>query len=293
MNKTVFGETLNEAEMIATKSAEQICATLRSFLTWHNMIKFASTILVLTLIWIVWRLASRALKNMHGKKISAQHKMIVKKIIDYSFAVIMIVYILGLFGVKLSALWGAAGIAGIALGFASQTSVSNLISGIFVLSEGIMKVGDYVDVGGEVGTVDSVDLLSVKIHTPDNALVRIPNSSVINANLTNFSFFKERRMQINVSISYNDDLQNAFDALLRVPKLCKNVLENPAPAVWFDSFGESGINMTLAIFFKQGNFFVTKNEAFIAIKKTFDEAGITIPFTTITIDSEKITKKKK
>lgn len=293
MEETVIGKTVNEAQTLASESAVRTLDLARSFLTAHNIVKFIGAIIVLALIWIVWRFAARAVKKMQSDKVSMQRKMIAKKIVDYAFAVIMIVYVLGLFGVKLSALWGAAGIAGIALGFAAQTSASNLISGIFVLSEGIMKVGDYVSVGGEIGTVDSIGLLSIKIHTADNELVRIPNSTVINANLTNFSFFKERRMKIEISVSYSDDMQKAFDALLRAAKLCKSVLENPAPAVWFESFGNSGINMTLAIFFKQGDFFAAKNEAFIAIKKTFDETGITVPFTTITLDGGNAVSQKK
>ena len=187
-------------------------------------------------------------------------------------------YILSMFGIKLSAVWGAAGIAGVALGFAAQTSVSNLISGIFVLGEGIMKVGDLITVGGETGTVDSVGLLSVKIHTPNNQLVRVPNSSIINSNLINTSFFSQRRLTIAVSVSYDTDMQTALDTLKKAPALCPTILTDPAPAAWFDGFGESGINLTLAVWFNKTDFLAAKNETFVAIKKVFDEAHISIPY---------------
>lgn len=204
--------------------------------------------------------------------------MLLKKIVKYCFYIICVVYILGLFGVKLSAIWGAAGIAGVAIGFAAQTSVSNLISGLFVLTEGALKVGDTIIVGDVTGIVDTISLLSVRVHTFDNQMVRIPNSTIINSNLTNNSYHTKRRLTLNVSISYTNDMTTALEALKKAPGLCPTVLQDPAPAAWFDGFGDSGINMTVAAWFKPADFLQTKNDLYIAIKKVFDEAGIEIPF---------------
>lgn len=260
------------------ESTNTFLVWLKSLLTWSNLFKLIGTVLVLIMLWIVYRLIIRAMRKMPPEKMSAQRYMLVTKICNYAFYLIVIMYILSIFGVKLSAVWGAAGIAGIAIGFAAQTSVSNLISGIFVLSEGIMKIGDFVTVGSETGTVDSVDLLSVKIHTPNNQLVRVPNSSIINSNLINTSFFPQRRLTIAVSVSYNTDMQRALDTLKKAPALCPTVLADPAPTAWFDGFGESGINLSLAVWFNKEDFLATKNDAFIAIKKVFDDAHISIPY---------------
>ncbi|MBP3709885.1 MAG: mechanosensitive ion channel family protein [Treponema sp.] len=265
------------AHHVVVESTNTFLVWLKSFLTWGNLFKLISALVVLLILWIVYRLIMRAMRKMHHDKMSPQRYMLVTKIFNYAFYIIVVMYVLSMFGVKLSAVWGAAGIAGIALGFAAQTSVSNLISGVFVLGEGIMKVGDFITVGNETGTVDSVDLLSVKIHTPNNQLVRVPNSSIINSNLTNTSFFPQRRLTIAVSVSYDTDMQTALDTLKKAPALCPTVLTDPAPAAWFDGFGESGINLTLAVWFNKTDFLAAKNETFIAIKKVFDEAHISIP----------------
>lgn len=266
------------AHHVVVESTNTFRMWFKSFLTWDNLFKLISALVVLLILWIVYRLIMRAVRKIRNDKMTPQRYMLIKKIFNYAFYIIIVMYILSMFGIKLSAVWGAAGIAGVALGFAAQTSVSNLISGIFVLGEGIMKVGDLITVGGETGTVDSVGLLSVKIHTPNNQLVRVPNSSIINSNLINTSFFSQRRLTIAVSVSYDTDMQTALDTLKKAPALCPTVLTDPAPAAWFDGFGESGINLTLAVWFNKTDFLAAKNETFVAIKKVFDEAHISIPY---------------
>lgn len=275
----------NISEAAATAAEETFLAQtttfinwIKSFLTWENLFKAVGAVLILLAMWIIYRLILRGIKKIPAEKTSQHRQMIIKKIVKYSFYIIVIIYVLGLFGVKLSAIWGAAGIAGVAIGFAAQTSVSNLISGLFVLTEGSLKVGDVIIVDGITGIVDAISLLSVRVHTLDNQMVRIPNSSIINNSLTNNSYHDKRRLTLNVSISYNNDMTTALEALKKAPALCPSVLTDPEPAVWFDGFGDSGINMTIAAWFKPANFIQAKNELYIAMKKVFDDAGIEIPY---------------
>ncbi|MBR7063747.1 MAG: mechanosensitive ion channel family protein [Treponema sp.] len=273
-----FHSVTETAHNLFSESTSSFVTWVKSFLTWDNLFKVVGAVVVLFLLWIVYRLIKRTLRKAHTEKMSAQRFMLISKMVNYTYFVVVVMYVLSLFGIKLSAVWGAAGIAGVAIGFAAQTSVSNLISGIFVLSEGIMQVGDFVTVGDISGTVDSVDLLSVKVHTTDNHLVRVPNSSVINTNLTNVSFFPQRRLTVNVSIDYNTDMDKVLETILKVPPLCPTVLQDLAPVAWFDKFGDSGINLNLAVWFNKSDFFATRNAVYIAIKKVFDEDGINIPY---------------
>ena len=96
--------------------------------------------------------------------------------------------------------------------------------------------------------------------------------------MVNTSYFPKRRMCIGVSVSYDTDMNEALETLQKVPGLCKKVLKDPAPAAWFDKFDESGINLTLAVWFNSADFIQTKNEVFIGIKKAFDDAKIEIPY---------------
>lgn len=254
-----------------------------NFVTWNNFFKLVGIVIILFAMWIIYRLILRRVKTIPAEKMSPQRSLIITKIINYAFFIIAVMYILSLFGMKLSAVWGAVGIGGMIFAFAAQTSVSNIISGIFMVMEKNLKVGDFITVDGESGVVDDIGLLSVKIHTPDNQMVRIPNSSIINTNLRNTSYFPQRRMSISCSVSYEADLGFALETLKKAPEYCPAVLQDPAPIVWVDGFGASGVNLTLAIWFDAPNLFDAKNQAFIAVKRVFDEAKIEIPYNKIDV----------
>ena len=250
----------------------------KELISWENLFKAVGAFFVILLMWIVYKLIVHSLKKISPKKLPEARVAAVIRGIKYFFYVVVVLYILSTFGVNLKAIWGAAGIAGVAIGFAAQTSMSNLISGLFVLTEGAIHIGDVIIIDGVTGIVDEVKLLSVRMHTFDNQMVRIPNSTIINNNLTNNSYHKARRITISVSIDYSTDMNKALEVLSKAPSLCPTVLTNPAPTVWFDGFEDSGINMTVAAWFKPSDFLKTKNDLFVSIKKVFDDNGIEIPF---------------
>jgi len=262
---------------------------IRGFVTWENFFRLLGVILILLALRIVYKIVIRSIKKIPAEKLPAHRSLVMLKFIKYIYYAVIIMFFLSLFGIKLSAIWGAAGVAGIAIAFAAQTSVSNIISGIFVVAEKSLKIGDLINVSGETGIVDTISLLSVRIHTLDNQMIRIPNSTIINSTLRNTSFFDKRRLDVKVSVSYETDMQKALDTLAKAPHYCKYDLQEPAPLVWFDGFAESGINMTLAVWFKKDDFLNAKNQTFIAIKRVFDEAGIEIPYNKLDVkvyDSE-------
>lgn len=275
-------ETFENITEIATNTIQEQTSTfvlwLQSFMTWSNLFKLIGTIIILIILAFLYKFSMKGIKKLPSVKNNVQRSMVIQKLLKYCFYIIVVMYVLSLFGVKLSALLGAAGVAGVALGFAAQTSVSNLISGLFVLTEGSLKIGDAITINDITGVVDSVNLLSVTIHTYDNQMVRIPNSSIINSNLINNSFHNQRRLTLTVSVSYNTPMDKILSVLLTAPSLCPSVLKNPEPAAWFERFNDSGIDITVAVWFEPKNFIQAKNEIFCAVKKVLDDAKVEIPF---------------
>ena len=203
VEEVVTTESANSITSAAEAAGESIIQQtstflnwVKGFLTWDNLFKLVGALLIIFALWVIYKLVLKALKKIPPEKTTPHRQMIIGRIIKYCFYVIMVMYVLSLFGVKLSAIWGAAGIAGVAIGFAAQTSVSNLISGLFVLTEGSLKVGDLIIVGDVTGIVDSINLISVRVHTLDNEMVRIQNSTIINANLMNKSYHSKRRLTL-------------------------------------------------------------------------------------------------
>jgi small-conductance mechanosensitive channel len=241
-----------------------------------NIAKAAAGLVVLL---AVYKIVVRYTKRIIEKRASRATVSLVEKIFHYCFLLVAVTYVFKLFGININAVLGAAGIAGVAIGFASQTSVSNIISGFFLMSDKTIKIGDFIDIGGMTGTVDSINLLSVKLKTPNNQMLRVPNETIIKSALTNYSVYPERRISIGVQVSYNADLAFALETLKSVPAECGDIiLSTPEPTVSIDSFDDSGITLTLNAWFMRENLFAAKNALFVTTKKLFDVRGISIPF---------------
>ena len=133
---------------------------------------------------------------MTANKVSQQSRMIVDKIISYSGITILLMVILSELGVNLTAILGAAGVLGIAIGVASQKSLGNMVSGLFLLSEKSFEIGDVLMIDDKVGIVQDVDLLALKIRTFDNKLIRIPNETLISTMVTNITKYPIRRVDL-------------------------------------------------------------------------------------------------
>lgn len=251
---------------------------LKSFITWANFLKVLIAFISILVFYIAYKIIKKIIGKKAKEKLKPHNAMLVNKVITYAFYIVIVMYILGLFGINLKAVWGAAGIAGVAVGFAAQTSISNLISGLFVLGERALQVGDYISVAGESGVVDSVGLLSVKIHTLDNQMVRIPNSTIINSNLMNYNSYSKRRCVFEIPISYETDLTKALNAIKKVPALCPTVLTEPEPTVYYDGFGDA-VNLKLAVWMERTDLIQTKNDVYINVIKVCQEDGVEIPYT--------------
>ncbi len=257
--------------------------------------KIIVSIFILALLFFIYKLLKKIINVSAKDKIQPHTKMILNKIVSYTFYVATGMFVLNLFGVNLSAIWGAAGIAGLAIGFAAQTAVGNIISGMFVLGEKALKVGDFIEVDGQMGTVDSVGLLSVKIHTPNNQMVRIPNNKILDTNLINYSHFGKRRMVFEIPLAYSEDMTKALEAAQKVPDLCPTVLKNPEAFAYYDGFSDA-VNLRLAVWFKNKDFIQTKNDVYINLAKVFNREGISIQYKHVNVklfDEEKVNSKKK
>jgi len=212
------------------------------------------------------------------KRLSPQGVMLLRKGILYLGTVIILVSVLYQCGYRLTALLGAAGIAGIAIGFASQTSVSNIISGIFLISERPFEVGDVILVGETKGSVLSIDLLSVKLRTFDNQYIRIPNETLIKSQVTNITRFPVRRLDINIGVAYKENPKRISEILLDIADKNPYSLDEPQPLVRFQDFGDSALEFLLAIWCTREDFHLLKSMIREEIKERFDAEGIEIPF---------------
>jgi small-conductance mechanosensitive channel len=233
----------------------------------------------LALVFILGIILKRTLKP----RLSPHHLLLAQKSTLYIGIVLVVCTTLIQLNINLTAVLGAAGIVTVAIGFAAQTSLSNLISGLFLLGERPFEVGDIIVVGTTRGIVLSIDLLSVKLRTHDNLFVRMPNETLIKAEVTTVTRFPIRRMDIMVGVAYKEDVKKVVRILKEVADANPNSLNEPEPLVLFKDFGASSLDFLVGIWFEKTKFLDLKNSIMREIKERFDSEGIEIAFPHLTV----------
>tara|TARA_R110000868_G_scaffold66862_3_gene198799 strand:- start:154 stop:1041 length:888 start_codon:yes stop_codon:yes gene_type:complete len=254
-----------------------------------HIFDISKALLILIVGYFVARIASTAVLRIDFANLGPHGKVQLRRAVFYGIFILMLFSALRELGFDLSVVLGAAGILSVAIGFASQTSASNLISGIFLMMERPFSIGDVIRVGDTTGEVISIDLLSVKLRTFDNLFVRIPNESMIKTQVTTLTKFPIRRADLQIGIAYKEDIEQVQKILTDVAT--KNVLslDEPAPLFILLGFGTSSVNIQFSVWAKRENFLALKNTMYQEIKKAFDELGIEIPFPHISIYSGEAT----
>ncbi len=238
----------------------------------------------------VSRLVSASVMKAVRRYLDAQQGMLLRRVIYYLLLSLFVVSALREMGFSLGALLGAAGVFTVAIGFASQTSASNLISGIFLIGERSFHIGDFIKVGDTMGEVLSIDLLSVKLRTLDNLHVRIPNETMIKSEVTNLTKFPIRRVDLKVGVAYKEDTGKVRDVLMDVADKNPLCLEEPKPRFHFLGFGDSSLDLQFSVWVRKENFLDVRTAMHEEIKAAFDSEGIEIPFPHVSIYTGSVTE---
>lgn len=254
---------------------------------WWSLVRALLTVLVGLLL--ARMLASATVRFFNGR-LDAHRSMILRRLVFYLVLGLAVATALNELGFKLGVLLGAAGILSVAIGFASQTSASNLISGLFLVGERPFGIGDAIQVGGTTGEVLSIDLLSVKLRTFDNLFVRIPNETLIKSEVVNLSRFPIRRVDLLIAIARKEDIGRVRELLFAVAEANPLCLEEPGPLFIVAGFGASSIDLQFSVWAKRENFLELKNGMYEEIKRAFDAHGIEIPFPHTSIYTGSVTE---
>lgn len=247
-------------------------------------------VLILIISIPVLLLLRRWARSFFSKRYAPHYGMLAGKVVYYTGLVVIAITIMSQLGLSLAPLLGAAGIVGVALGFASQTSVSNIISGLFLIAEQPFKVDDIITVSGTTGIVLSIDVLSIKLRTFDNQFVRIPNETIIKTEVRNLTRFPIRRYNAKVSVAYKEDIAQVRKILMDVATHNEHALSEPKPIIVFEAFGASSIDLLFLVWAPVSEYLQLKNTLQEEIKARFDEEGIEIPFPHVSLYSGSATK---
>ncbi len=248
-----------------------------------------AAVLIVIVTVFVSRLVRRVVKGLLGRTSSYEQVNHLLATIAYVVVFAVGTFIaLGVIGADkaVTSLLAGAGILGLALGFAFQDLAANFIAGILLSIRRPFLEGDIIETNDYMGIVDEINLRSTRIRTFQGQIAIIPNAMVFQNPVENFST-RHRRVDLSCGVAYGDDLEQARAlALGAVNGL--DVVDTDRPVdLYFNEFGDSSINFVLRFwvsFGKQTDFLTAQSEAIIAIKKAFDEGGVTIPFPIRTLD---------
>lgn len=192
--------------------------------------------------------------------------------------IFVIVAALGIFGIPTASFVAVLGAAGLAIGLAFQGTFSNFASGVMLLLFRPVSVGDYLEVGGTSGTVQSIGIFSTTMNTPDNVRTIVPNSQIFGETIKNYSTNDTRRIDLVIGVDYGDDLELAKDTILRVIRSDERVLEDPEPVVAVHELGASSVDFVVRPWVKSSDYWAARWDLTRALKEGVEAAGLSFPY---------------
>lgn len=192
--------------------------------------------------------------------------------------VFSVVAALAKFGIETASFVAILGAASFAIGFALQGSLSNFAAGVLILVFRPFRVGDYIDGAGVAGTVKEIMLFSTILATPDNVKILVPNGKMYGDTIKNFSAYDRRRVDLLIGIGYDSSIGAAMETLTALIKADKRILKDPESQIAVAELADSSVNLVIRIWVEKADYWGVKFDLTRAIKETFDEKGIEIPY---------------
>ena len=241
-----------------------------------NLLKFIAAIaFVMLLSRAGGRLADRISRH---NAVSLLLENFIKVAVRRSILGVGLILSLPLIGINIGPVLALIGAAGLVIGLALQSTLSNFASGVLILIYRPYDINDAIQVHNVTGMVDSMTLLSTTIKTFDNQLITIPNNNVWQDTIINITGSEERRVDMVFGISYSDDFSKAQEILLKILKNHPNVLDTPEPVVRVHELGDSSVNLICRPWVKTADYWLVHWDVIETAKREFDAQGISIPF---------------
>ena len=205
-------------------------------------------------------------------------RIFVTNLLNTLLMIVVFIAAINQLGIQTTSIIAVLGAAGLAIGLALQGSLSNFAAGILIVIYRPYKVGDYIQADNHLGTVDDIQIFSTVLRTPDNKIVVVPNGSIMNGSIVNFSHQKERRIDIVIGCSYDDDIDKVKEVLADVLSKDERILKEPKPRIALSELADSSVNFIVRPWVKNAEYLDVLYSLLEEIKKRFDQEGISIPY---------------
>jgi small conductance mechanosensitive channel len=246
-------------------------------------LEFGAKILIALVIFYAGRLVARMLTKalrtvMQKQEVDKILETFVCNLVYWLIMLFVIIAAINHVGVETTSLIAVMGAAGLAVGLALQGSLSNFAAGVLIVIFRPYRVGDYVEAAGVAGTIMQVQILTTMLKTPDNKEIIVPNSQIMGSIITNYSANETRRVDMTFGVSYSDDLDKVRGTIQELVDADERILKEPACLIAVSELADSSVNFAVRPWTRTGDYWAVKFDLTEAIKKRFDQEGISIPF---------------
>lgn len=260
-------------------SVTEAWAEIVALVTAYGLSVLGAIVLLIVGLWLSGRVKRGVTASlMRVRRVDETLRSFFANLARYAVIVLTVIMVLNQFGVQTASLIAVLGAAGLAIGLALQGTLSNVAAGVMLLLFRPLSVGQFVEAGGASGTVKDVNLFTTELATLDNVQVIVPNSQIWGANITNYSVYQTRRIDIVMGIGYGSAIDEAMAALREVFEADPRVMAEPAPAMYVTALGASSVDITVRLWCAAGDFWALKTDLTRRFKEAFDARGIEIPF---------------
>ena len=227
------------------------------------------------LVKLILRLITVALEK---SKVEDTVRIFVTNLLNTLLMILVFIAAINQLGIETTSIIAVLGAAGLAIGLALQGSLSNFAAGILIVIYRPYKVDDYIEAGNHAGTVKDIQIFSTVLKTPDNKIVVVPNGSIMNGSIVNYSDQDTRRVDLIISCSYEDDIDKVRSVLEDILKKEKRILKDPKPQIAVAELADSSVNFIFRPWVKRTDYLPVYYSLLEEVKKRFDKEGISIPY---------------
>ncbi|HBG5346671.1 TPA: mechanosensitive ion channel family protein [Clostridioides difficile] len=266
---------------------------MESLLEWATTsgVKLIIGILILSIGFkIIKKFVNHVMLLLGKRDIDLTLRRFLRSLLLSVLKVVVIIIVLEYWGMSLSSFAAVIASAGVAIGLALQGSLSNFAGGFIILLIRPFKVGDYVEAAGHGGTVEQIGLFYTQLVTPDNKQILIPNGSVSNDSLINYSAKNTRRVDLTFSVGYEDDILHVRRVLKDIVNNHKLIINEPEPFIGVVEHGDNAIKFAARVWCKTEDYWTIYLDLLEEVKVRFDEEGITIPYPKMDLTLKELNK---
>ncbi|MCF6269583.1 MAG: mechanosensitive ion channel [Melioribacteraceae bacterium] len=257
---------------------EDVLKILESLVMNYGINILLALVILIIGTWIARIMTKSVVKVMNAQKVDPTLVKFLSGLVKAVLYIFVIIAAIDKAGIESTSFIAILGAAGLAVGFALQGSLSNFAAGVMLIIFKPIKVGDFVEAAGVMGSVEEIGIFVTTLTTPDNKVIYVPNSQMGGGIITNFSIKDTRRVDMEFGIGYSDDIDKARKVILEILSSDSRILKDPVPDVFVGTLADSSVNFKVRPWVNAADYWGVYSDTTENIKKKFDENNISIPF---------------